>query len=86
MVRDFDDLLAALHVSSWAGVSEALDEACDLDADLAEATDEGIVVRINTFGACLEYPFTLRALWAILAELEQQVIEEIEVTDEQGAS
>jgi hypothetical protein len=81
MIRNFDDLLAALQVASWEEVSEALDEACDLDADLAEDTDEGIVLRIGTLGLGLDYPFTIRTLWATLAELEGQVVEEFEACD-----
>jgi hypothetical protein len=78
VIGNFDDLLAALHVRSWEEASDAVDEACELDADLADAIDEGIVLRVSTLGTGLNYPFTMRALWATLAELEEQVADELE--------
>jgi hypothetical protein len=86
MIRNFDDLVLALGVTSREEVSDVLDEACDMDADLADVSEEGIVMRVHTSGIGLDYPFSIRTFWQTFEELDEQVRAELEADEDQWRS
>lgn len=73
-----------LGVSTWQEMSDLVDGQCELDAWTEPdpfGADE-VVAAVHTRGTCLEFPLRVSDLWQTLAELEDEITQELELASE----